>query len=260
MVVVLVLGPGVIGLYSNNLKFMSNGVVTDLSYIVAKDSMLNISGGLTFVSDLSSVNIIRGLSTIQPIIGGDLIIQANTSFDDNNLSNINTIIPGINQSNLLTISGGLFVDGSMSMSSIYPSSGNNIGIFGNLLMNDFKISNVGELIMNGNIDLSLNNIENVSIIKTKNIYGDSSLNIQTIGGDIDINAFQGDVKIQANIGNLNLSQRLVTYNSVELDMSGNGVLDITTKNGQNPSAPGYETGGLEITTINNKDKSTSYIL
>ena len=247
------LGSGVIGLYSNNLKFMSNGVVTDLSYIVAKDSMLNISGGLTFVSDLSSVNIIRGLSTIQPILGpgGDLIIQANTSFDDNNLSNINTIIPGINQSNLLTISGGLFVDGSMSMSSIYPSSGNNIGIFGNLLMNDFKISNVGELIMNGNIDLSSNNIENVSIIRTKNIYGDSSLNIETIGGDIDINAFQGDVKIQANIGNLNLSQRLVTYNPVELDMSGNGVLDITTKNGQNPT----ETGGLEITTINNKDKA-----
>ena len=251
------LGTGVIGLYSSNLKFMSNGVVTDLSYIVAKDSMLNISGGLTFVSDLSSVNIIRGLSTIQPILGpgGDLIIQANTSFDDNNLSNINTIIPGINQSNLLTISGGLFVDGSMSMSSIYPSLGNNIGIFGNLLMNDFKISNVGELIMNGNIDLSFNNIENVSIIKTKNIYGDSSLNIQTAQGDIDINAFLGDVKIQANTGNLNLSQRLVTHNPVELDMSGNGVLDITTKNGQNPSAPGYETGGLEITTINNKDKA-----
>ena len=247
------LGTGVIGLYSSNLKFMSNGVVTDLSYIVAKDSMLNISGGLTFVSDLSSVNIIRGLSTIQPILGpgGDLIIQANTSFDDNNLSNINTIIPGINQSNLLTISGGLFVDGSMSMSSIYPSLGNNIGIFGNLLMNDFKISNVGELIMNGNIDLSLNNIENVSIIKTKNIYGDSSLNIQTAQGDIDINAFLGDVKIQANTGNLNLSQRLVTHNPVELDMSGNGVLDITTKNGQNPT----ETGGLEITTINNKDKA-----
>ena len=63
------------------------------------------------------------------------------------------------------------------------------------------------------------------------------------------------MKIQANTGNLNLSQRLVTHNPVELDMSGNGVLDITTKNGQNPSAPGYETGGLEITTINNKDKA-----
>ena len=77
---------------------------------------------------------------------------------DNNITNIKTIIPGQNQNNLLTISGDLLVDGSLNILSISPPSGsNNIDIFGNLLMNDFKISNVGELIMNGNIDLSGNN-------------------------------------------------------------------------------------------------------
>lgn len=174
------LGSGVIGLYSNNLKFMSNGVVTDLSYIVAKDSMLNISGGLTFVSDLSSVNIIRGLSTIQPILGpgGDLIIQANTSFDDNNLSNIDIIIPGPTQSNILTISGDLYflptgdisnVD-HLTVKRIMASSGSDIIVNSDLSMN-------GDINMNDNNinDVNDTNINNINIRGTnlyfKNIYG-----------------------------------------------------------------------------------------
>jgi len=250
-----------------NIKFNSStngGHIIDVSAITSDGDNLLLNGGLEFnnASDIS--NTIVNFNSIYPseIIGSKIlniysdILNIYGDIDmSGNITNINTIIPGQNQNNLLTISGDLLVDGSLNILSISPTSGSNIDIFGNLLMNDFKISNVGELIMNGNIDLALNNIENVYSIKTKNIIGDSSLNIQTIHGDIDIDTYLGDVKIQANIGNLNLSQRLVSYNSVELDMSGDGILDITTKNGQNPSAPGYATGGLEITTINNKDKA-----
>jgi hypothetical protein len=236
------------------------GNLIDLSGIYPYNGNLNLVGSLNFDASLASNNIISGLTKIEPYIGSNLTITSNIDLCNNDIINIDKIIPGDNQNGILTISGDILFAPSagdisnvnnLTVNNLYSSSGNTININSNLNMNNNTIRNVGGLNMTGNIDLSNNSIDDVFSIRTKNVYGDASLNISTNNGDIDIDAFQGDVKIQANIGNLNLSQRLVTYNPVELDMSGNGVLDITTKNGQNPT----ETGGLEITTINNKDKA-----
>jgi len=249
-----------------NIKFNSStngGHIIDVSAITSDGDNLLLNGGLEFnnASDIS--NTIVNLNSIYPsgIIGskilniyGDILnIYGDIDMSDNNITNIKTIIPGQNQNNLLTISGDLLVDGSLNILSISPPSGsNNIDIFGNLLMNDFKISNVGELIMNGNIDLSGNNILKGDIIVT------NTLRVQEVQGNtnipLEIDSNNANLNILATTGNCNISQGMVTYNAVELDMSGDGILDITTKNGQS-SAPGYATGGLEITTINNKDKA-----
>ena len=176
-------GSGKININANDLAFTplgGGGTITDLSNVIAKNGNLDLSGTLTFNSSLSSNNIIRELYEIQPVggLGGNLQIEANTSFQNNNLSNIDIIIPGPTQSNILTISGDLYflptgdisnVD-HLTVKRIMASSGSDIIVNSDLSMN-------GDINMNDNNinDVNDTNINNINIRGTnlsfKNIYG-----------------------------------------------------------------------------------------
>ena len=232
------------------------GNLIDLSGIYPYNGNLNLVGSLNFDASLSYNNIITGLTKIEPYIGSNLTITSNIDLCNNDIINIDKITTG---SGILTISGDILFSPSagdisnvnnLRVYNLYSSNGNTININSNVNMANNTISNVGGLNMTGNIDLSGNSIDDVFYIRTKNIYGDASLSIQTQQGDIDIGSFQGDVNIQANIGNLNLSQRLVSYNPVEMDFSGNGYINITNKEQQS----GGQIGGMNITPYVTQDK------
>lgn len=235
------------------------GNLIDLSGIYPYNGNLNLVGSLNFDASLASNNIISGLTKIEPYIGSNLTITSNIDLCNNDIINIDKIIPGDNQNGILTISGDILFAPStgdisnvnnLRVNNLYSSSGNTININSNLNMNNNTIRNVGGLNMTGNIDLSNNSIDDVFSITTKNVYGDASLNIQTNTGDIDIQSNFGNTKIQANVGNLNLSQRLITYTPVEMDFSGNGYINITNKEQQT----GGQIGGMNITPYATQDK------